>query len=600
MDSESNTTKKKKITEKLLFQVSILFIIGCLTAGLVTFLTQKGRSSRAIQDQIEDMAAETGEEVRLAIREFPASNWLMKYWYQHSDEMDIEYDVNYNKNTRTYHKSVQFAKRYPGISMRYVDEYQLNEMPEEDQKLYAEIVYSWMITRLNEIKRTYKMDFLFVFITDENCETQFFLLSAAEPGMMRGTEYLQVYPLGVSVNVSETQRDGMLSARKNKTYLAQAGNYVDYYALIGSLDGRSVMIGLTYNTSGLSSAIKESTAKQTGFAVIHQVGLSLIFLTLIIFFLLRPLRDIQKNIRLYKETKNSIPVVRNLSGIRSKNEIGDLAQDVADLTTEMDDYMDRVRVITAEKERIGVELSLATRIQESMLPNTFPPFPERTEFDIYASMDPAKEVGGDFYDFFFVDEDHLCLSIADVSGKGIPAALFMMASKIILANNAQMGKSPAQILTDTNAMIASNNKEDMFVTVWLGILEISTGKLSAANAGHEYPVLGRPDGEFRYYKDKHGFVIGGMPGLKYKEYELQLNPGDRLFVYTDGLPEATDAEGNMFGADRVLEALNEKKEATPEQILAQMRTAVDGFVKDAEQFDDLTMLCLEYRGKNNG
>ncbi len=247
-----------------------------------------------------------------------------------------------------------------------------------------------------------------------------------------------------------------------------------------------------------------------------------------------------------------------------------------------------------------MELSLATRIQESMLPNTFPPFPERKEFDIYASMDPAKEVGGDFYDFFFVDEDHLCLSIADVSGKGVPAALFMMASKIILANNAQMGKSPAQILTDTNAMIASNNKEDMFVTVWLGILEISTGKLSAANAGHEYPVLGRPDGEFRYYKDKHGFVIGGMPGLKYKEYELQLNPGDRLFVYTDGLPEATDAEGNMFGADRVLEALNEKKEATPEQILAQMRTAVDGFVKDAEQFDDLTMLCLEYRGKNNG
>ena len=245
--------------------------------------------------------------------------------------------------------------------------------------------------------------------------------------------------------------------------------------------------------------------------------------------------------------------------------------------------------------RIESELDLATRIQADMLPNIYPAFPDRPEFDIYATMDPAKEVGGDFYDFFLVDDDHLCMVIADVSGKGVPAALFMMASKIILANNAMMGKSPAQILTDTNAAICSNNREEMFVTVWLGILEISTGRLTAANAGHEYPVLKNPDGAFELIKDKHGFVIGGMDGARYKEYELMLKPGSKLFFYTDGVPEATDAQGQMFGTDSMIAALNLDNTAEPEQILKNVRAAVDGFVKDAEQFDDLTMLCMEYK-----
>jgi sigma-B regulation protein RsbU (phosphoserine phosphatase) len=211
-------------------------------------------------------------------------------------------------------------------------------------------------------------------------------------------------------------------------------------------------------------------------------------------------------------------------------------------------------------------------------------------------MDPAKEVGGDFYDFFLVDDDHLCMVMADVSGKGVPAALFMMASRIILANNAMMGKSPGQILTDTNAAICSNNREEIFVTVWLGILEISTGKLVAANAGHEYPVILQPGGRFELLRDKHGFVIGGMDGVRYKEYELTLAPGAKIFLYTDGVPEATDAGNTLFGTDRMLDALNTATGDTPEEILRKVRAAVDGFVGDAEQFDDLTMLCAHYIG----
>ena len=286
-----------------------------------------------------------------------------------------------------------------------------------------------------------------------------------------------------------------------------------------------------------------------------------------------------------------------LLNIRTGDEVENLSLVMADMERDLTEYEENLTRITAEKERIGTELSLATKIQAAMLPHIFPAFPERKEFDIYASMDPAKEVGGDFYDFFLVDEDHLCLVMADVSGKGVPAALFMMASKIILQSVAMLGASPKEILSKTNEAICSNNQEEMFVTVWVGILEISTGKLTAANAGHEYPVLtNKPGAAFELVKDKHGFVIGGMEGSRYKEYELQLEPGTRLFLYTDGLPEATDAPGNMFGTERMLDALNAEPGVSPAQALANVRKAVDGFVKDAEQFDDLTMLCLEYIG----
>ncbi len=284
-------------------------------------------------------------------------------------------------------------------------------------------------------------------------------------------------------------------------------------------------------------------------------------------------------------------------GVISKySELTDLAKAIDTMETDMVSYMENMTAAAAEKERIGTELALATRIQAAMMPHVFPPFPDRPEFDIYATMDPAREVGGDFYDFFLIDDDHLCLVIADVSGKGIPAALFMMVSKIIVQSCAMLGRSPAEILTKTNEAICSNNQAEMFVTVWVGILEISTGILTAANAGHEYPVLKKHDGGFKVIKGRHGFVIGGMEGMTYRNYELPLRPGSKLFLYTDGVPEAADGNGKMFGTERMVETLNTAADSSPREVLKTVREAVDDFVKDAEQFDDLTMLCLEYRG----
>lgn len=281
---------------------------------------------------------------------------------------------------------------------------------------------------------------------------------------------------------------------------------------------------------------------------------------------------------------------------RTGDEVEELAESFAALSHKTVEYMETVQRVTAEKERIGAELSLATQIQASMLPHIFPAFPERKEFDIFASMDPAKEVGGDFYDYFLIDDDHLGIVIADVSGKGVPAALFMMASKIILQSVAMLGKSPEEILARTNDAVCSNNEAQMFVTVWMGILELSTGKLVASNAGHEYPVLKHAGENFELYKDRHGFVLGGMEGVRYRLYEIHMEPGSKLFVYTDGVPEATNAEQELFGTDRMVDALNSDPDADPENVLKNVRKAVDDFVMDAEQFDDLTMLCVEYKG----
>lgn len=251
---------------------------------------------------------------------------------------------------------------------------------------------------------------------------------------------------------------------------------------------------------------------------------------------------------------------------------------------------------TEKTERLATELNLATDIQANVLPNIFPVFPERKEFDLHASMTPAKEVGGDFYDFFFVDEDHIALVMADVSGKGVPAALFMMVARTLIKNRAMMGGSPAEILCDVNNQLCEGNVAELFVTVWLGILEISTGKGMAANAGHEHPVLRRKDDEFALVEYRHSPAVAAIEGMKFKEHPFELKPGDTLFVYTDGVAEATDSSNELFGTDRMLDALNKDPDAMPEQILINVKDGIDEFVKGAEQFDDITMLCLRYNG----
>ncbi len=288
-----------------------------------------------------------------------------------------------------------------------------------------------------------------------------------------------------------------------------------------------------------------------------------------------------------------------LGDISKITEIAGLAHSVDTMETDMLNYIDNLTAITAEKERIGAELSVARTIQENSIPNDFPAFPEIDAFDIYASMTPAKEVGGDFYNFFLIDEDRLAFVIGDVSGKGVPAALFMMVTNILISHRTRMGGTPAQILEFLNDTICSRNNAEMFVTLWLGILEISTGKVIAANAGHDDAAVYRSSGEFELFKTKHNIVVGAIPKIKFTDYEIQLNKGDKLFLYTDGVPEATDKDNRMFTVDNMLKALNENKNKSPKDILEGVRESVNAFVGEAPQFDDLTMLCIEIMEKEN-
>ncbi len=315
--------------------------------------------------------------------------------------------------------------------------------------------------------------------------------------------------------------------------------------------------------------------------------------------IIHPVEKVSKEAtRFAKESAKGEP----LGKISRYEDIQNLADSIDRMETDMVSYIDNLTAVTAEKERMGVELSIAAQIQANSLPDVFPAFPNRNEFDIYALMDPAKEVGGDFYNFFLIDDDHLALVIADVSGKGIPAALFMMVTNILISDRTMMGGTPGEILSFVNENICARNRADMFVTVWLGILEISTGKLTASNAGHENPVIYRKGKHFEVFKDPHGFVIGGLEGMRYKDYEIRLNKGDKLFLYTDGLPEATDSDQKLYTVERMAKELNLYQDGSPQEIIEGMQISVNDFVGDAPQFDDLTMLCIEIKDediKNN-
>ena len=254
---------------------------------------------------------------------------------------------------------------------------------------------------------------------------------------------------------------------------------------------------------------------------------------------------------------------------------------------------------TQKSERISTELNLASDIQANMLPNIFPAFPERNDFDIYATMTPAKEVGGDFYDFFMVDDSHLALVMADVSGKGIPAAMFMVIAKTLIKDHAQLGLQPGYVFTRVNNLLCEGNEAGLFVTAWMGILDLNSGELQYCNAGHNPPVV-KLDGEVQYLHSAPGFVLAGLEDYKYKQFSMHLNHGDKIFLYTDGATEATNIDKELYGEDRLIECLRSQSGKSCADALHAVRADIDKFVGKAEQFDDLTLLAFDFSSKDGG
>ena len=283
------------------------------------------------------------------------------------------------------------------------------------------------------------------------------------------------------------------------------------------------------------------------------------------------------------------------SNIHTGDEIEALSHSFQSMTVSLKTYIENITAITAEKERIGAELDVAAHIQSSMLPCIFPAFPDRKEIDIYATMNPAKEVGGDFYDFFMVDERHVAIVMADVSGKGVPAALFMVIGKTLIKDHTQAGTTPGEVFSTVNNMLCEANSEGLFITAFMGVLDMVTGEFVYVNAGHEMPFICKKGETFKPYKIKPGFVLAGMEDMRYRSGSLTLEPGDKILQYTDGVTEATNAHNELYGMERLENFLATVSDKQPADILPALKADIDGFVGEAPQFDDITMLCLEYR-----
>ena len=296
-------------------------------------------------------------------------------------------------------------------------------------------------------------------------------------------------------------------------------------------------------------------------------------------------------------TKNGGEPSNKLQNIRAKDEILTLAHAVFQMETDIKNYIDNLSKVTAEKERFEAEVGVASRIQMAMLPKVN--FPDRNDFELFATMTPAKEVGGDLYDYFLLDEDHLLLTVGDVSGKGIPASLFMVVVKTLIHSYAEQKMSPAEIFESTNSMICKENSLGYFITCWLGILTLSTGEMKFVNAGHNYPVHIH-ESEISFLKTKPNFVLGGMDEMVYQEHSVTLAKGDRLFVYTDGVTEANNENSELFGDERLLQAASLCAGQNPETACKTVLEQLNAFVGEAPQFDDITMLAFRYNGKGNG
>ena len=396
-------------------------------------------------------------------------------------------------------------------------------------------------------------------------------------------EFLKVYD---SILKGETQLHNFMYSRKGYT--------TSVYPVEDADSGVVAIVGVVKNMDLLTSAKNSYICQIILIEVLIAILSGVVWVVYMRRRIVVPVQQLSEaalNMVEHLEDGNSPELV-----VKHEDELRELADSFATMYREVGAYIAKLETVTAEKERIGAELDVAAKIQSSMLPCIFPAFPDRNEFDIYATMDPAKEVGGDFYDFFMVDADHLAFVVADVSGKGVPAALFMVIGKTLIKDHTGLHDDLGEVFTEVNNILCASNSEEMFITAFEGVLNLKTGELRYVNAGHEIPFLCRKGGVFEPYKVRAGFVLAGMQGIRYRAGSIQLEPGDKVFQYSDGIPEAINSEKAPYGMKRLESVLAKNSEKAPSELLPLVKADVDAFVGDADQFDDITMLCIEFKG----
>ena len=368
--------------------------------------------------------------------------------------------------------------------------------------------------------------------------------------------------------------------------LPERGRYWTYYAPLPS-NGWS--LGVVYPHREM-------------YASLHRMNLMLILLIVSGLAMLSyfTIRIIEKLTRPLKQFAGSARIIAEgnfqamLPEISTKDEMKELRDSFAYMQKALSEYMDHLKETTSAKEKIESELRIASEIQMGMIPHIFPPFPDLPQIDLYAILKPAKEVGGDLYDFFVTDENKLCFAIGDVSGKGIPASLFMAVTRTLLRSISDKEKSPSVIVSTLNKSLSYNNESSMFVTLFLGILDLSNGHLRYANAGHNPPVLLKKHGELSFFEKSTGIPAGLFEDAEYPESEKVLEKGDKLFLYTDGVTEAENANNLLFSDHLLLSILDQNKEMAPNELIHRVETALTCHVNGFVQSDDITMMSIAY------
>lgn len=592
--------ERGKKNHRILRRFILLFLGVFVPAFVVAFIVLIFGFVLLIADtnatELEAMG-KYGRDVMISYESLP---WLVPYWEEHAEEMDLPVFGLKDPDSAWYKEHKWVSESSP--AKKSIEE--INALPPESQKQFAEFCYEQIAEQFDYQEQTYpKLNF---FCVDPKENQEVILLFRG----MNSDVALTSYPLGrkaplidaLQAAIDEPEVYPVLHSfvwdpRDKQSYQVK-------YAPVEA-DGRTlcyIEVSLMWDEL-IQTAVMDIVRDTVHvMSVVFAFGF---FLLLVFqgFWIIRRIRQVQRAMERYDENKDSTEVAERLRSrvrVKRKDELDDLASTFVTLTQDIDGYLSKIEAEAIEREHTKAELSMAASIQEGQLPSTFPPYPDRNEFSLFASMDPAKEVGGDFYDFFFLNPDHLALVIADVSDKGVPAALFMMTAKTLLKSTLRGVSSLGEAMEHVNRQLYEANTAEMFVTVWVGILTISTGELASVNAGHEKSVVYRAGRGWEIERVPHDMALAMLDDLTFTEQKTKLQPGDALFVYTDGVVESTSKEQELFGSERMLSALQETADATPEEIILHMKEAIHGFVKEAEQFDDTTMLCLRYFGERTG
>ncbi len=506
--------------------------------------------------------------------------------------ISISVTIFYRKHMEEKYTETAFSQAYIAAMMIDGDKVKEYESTLKKDDYYADVLH-----KLIEQKKVAGLKYLYVVVPRE--ENYFYIWDGGDPSVDEG-----VCDLGDSDSYYGGGEDVMKTAFHGVTggsmlvtkspvygYVASA-----FYPIYDSAGEPAALASVDISMNDIISDVLRFLMVNSVLMIFIMIVVSALYYRTISQIIISPVQKLEGLVKHFvtNQMENGEILVTD---IHTGDEIEGLADAFSKMSVELKTYINNFETATKEKERISTELNVATQIQADMLPRIFPPYPNRKEFELYASMAPAKEVGGDFYDFFMVDDDHIALVIADVSGKGVPAALFMVIAKTLIKNRTQIKDSePSDIFEDVNTQLCEGNEAGLFVTAWLCIVEISTGHCLVANAGHEHPAVKRKGGNFELVEYKHSPALAMMEGMIFKQHEYQLNPGDTIFVYTDGVAEATDASYELFGTERMLESLNSKPDATVYEILNNMTKSINDFVKEAPQFDDITMIAFRYNG----